>query len=647
MYIHATKLSEFRNPYYPRWMDFTSNIHDPFYKVFSNIFSNTREALIKIGGGIYNTQFSNVDVKWQSYVYTITDSLNLSGSFYGDSNLITQCISNEDFLSPIPTRLVYQEEISIDNQEDLFSVCYIDNVSGQFHAIGHSGIYLYDLSGALHDSHVYNWGYVKENIDLVDDEYILKFEPASGTLHIYDIYDYDGTSLTEVPSGQFILSGSTLYANYVSGQYFAEYHHLIYEDGAKIKTSNPKWENYKYSNYIFIAPEAGYSMVPVPFTLETGSSYVRLITDCSNIRPGRSATVNFYHDVLSITTWPDYHTDMLISPISGEQILSDSIRAYTTSDTGETPLYLVGDNIYSVSDFGGTAIYPSSINTSIEPFGVRLLSGEYTSGTSYISYYSEYKESYDVSGEQSYLPSDTLTVPLYENHYVIEDSYLYPKTVFTVQEPRTHIRSQMNYVNQERFELYTQESYGGICKRFHTQDVWICSDQLNSYQNKIEGDTVYFNTSQYDVDYTYRFADALVDETWDKCYVSGDTCSYSYIPGGSVQYAKQYNLMNFYSDPFKMIGFISIEKYLLYVLYKNDTIILVYYNPDTPLIIDNPDVVELSHSLTDPKDSFLYNNKLYILDDNKLKVFHLYHDYMISYGTRRIFRELYDTVEVV
>jgi len=641
MYLHVSKIPGVLTDKYPPWMGFLKRTSDPLFCFYSKLFHQGNTARWKISSEIENASLSIADICYPSFLYTIPNDPPITGVFQGDGNEVVQYVNDEDFFSPIPSRIAHVESISLDTEEpELFAVCYVDCPSGEFYAIGHSGIYRYDLSGTILLRSTYNLDMTSEELEFTDRLAILSHVPASGSLFIYDRYD-----LAHEPLDQFILSGKYVYATHLSGTYVAEYDYLLYDDGAKLGTSEPLWDGYVDGGKIFMGKGFDTGAVSIPFEFDATPEHVRLIVDPRHIRPGRDATIEFSHDVHTITAWADSHVDSCISTLSGESFLEESLRVYTTGDNGTAPLFFKDWNIYRDEVIGATAIYLEDVATETSPTLLRILSGEYTAGTFYVSSFSRYTETYTISGEASYEAAYFLQAPTYEEQYELDEGYVWPKTVFSVQEPLSHIREQMSYAQKDRFSVRYADTYGGICKRHPSGDIWVISQQLNAYQNRVNGPEFYINSSAYEADVVYLFADAET-EGWGRCYLLSGVYTLTDPGGGTEKYFREYPLVNFYSDPFAVIGFMSCGKYLLTALYKNEVLDLVYHDPGMATVVDSPDVVEYAHALSDPKDSFLFNERLYVLAQNTLEVFQLYFDYRITHGGVWLFRELYDTLEV-
>jgi len=395
---------------------------------------------------------------------------------------------------------------------------------------------------------------------------------------------------------------------------------------------------------MYIGTEFGSMYNEIDFELDHSTLSAILIADSRIAKPGMNSIVEFDYLVHHLKTWPDSRFDYRITPISGELVLPDSIRVYSTGSNGLSPVYLKNGNLF-LDDIGGTtSLYPQDVEIESTGFHSTLLSGVLTAGTVYVSYYAKYEKQYVVSGQQSYYPSTSLSVAPSPTRYTLEDGIVWPKTIYTVAETNPTIGLQLSSCRKEDIRLKVPNVFNGICKSYTSGDVWVSTSQRVLYENAVGGREVHFSTSSFEIDKVPLYSSRRIDSTWSKCFLKNGSYSLTDTGGAQVQYYKFYPFANMDCTDLKIIGLLSVEKYILIVMRSGNTVLLVYYDPDKAGVFDLPDVVELSGSFVDPKDCFLFNKKLYILDQNQLKVFDLYFDYMIAFPTRTIFRERYSQV---
>ena len=149
-------------------MEFLERPSDPLFRFYANLFHQVGTAEGKIGSDIENTALSYADVRYPSELYAIPNNPPVSGTFVGDAHAVERYVNDADFFSPIPSRFEHIESITLDNAEpELFAVCYLDSASGEFYALGHSGLYRYNLSGEILSWSVYNLDAVEDDLEFI------------------------------------------------------------------------------------------------------------------------------------------------------------------------------------------------------------------------------------------------------------------------------------------------------------------------------------------------------------------------------------------------------------------------------------------------------------------------------------------------
>jgi len=581
---------------YPRWMNVGSNPKDPLYQTI----------------GIHK----NLSLHMTSQVQPLLDKfhwnelelqilINESGDFFGDGWEIKNVLDYSDYESDIPTSLEYilsfSGEFPSDIYEDLYSICYVDDLSGFFYVAGTSGIYSMDLSGSIYDSYYYNSRSVETDLDILDSMAELDCTPISGSFHLYDIYDLDAfDNAVEVDQDQYILSGNYVYVPHVSGVYLAKYDCYLYQPPISLKTKKKPWCHYSDSGFLIFGNSYEYDGTHVHFEnsdIEIGADRVFSIVpfDC---RPWKSLEICYEYIRQYHILW-DSSSQIVIYPVSGESFYPNP-SAFSQTLTSDTIAYYYDGKLYGDYVPGSSVYYKFEISGdySEEMLDIYPING----GIFDLFYWTHGSVCYPVSGHSALEYSESGDI----DDYVMAGDHYVPSTI--IHFYADEFAEQVQSAPLSRFSVKKFIYCAGMTKYFDR--TFFLTDELVIYDD--HGNRYYILTQEPETFY-------VVDEN------------------GNI-YNRSYMHLE-YSPEIKAVGLTSVGDYLVVGLYYK-RFILIYYNPRT----GNKIGYEFQFELDDPKDFTIGYDRLYILDDNRIHEIKLRHDYGIYVNDATYLRENYNRI---
>jgi len=582
---------------YPRWMDVANNPRDPIYQAI-DIHKNLPLHMTSQVQPLLDVFHWN-----ELEFHTI---INESGNFFGDGWEIKNVIDYSDYETDIPTSLEYiltfSGEFPPGIYENLYSICYVDDLSGFFYVAGTSGIYSMDLTGSIYESYYYNSRPVETKLNILNGMATLDCSPIFGSFHLYNIYNLDAfDNAIEIDEDQYILSGNYIYIPNISGVYLAEYNCCLYQPPINLKTKKKPWCHYSDSGFLIFGNSYEYDGTHIHLEdcdIESSADRTFSITPF-NCRPWKSLEI-CYEYIRQYHIFWDSSSQLTIYPVSGENFYPKP-SAFSQTLESDINAYYYDGKLYGEYVPGSSAYYKFEISgdyseelLDIYPVNAGILD---------IFYWTHAAICYPISGHSALEYSESGDI----NDYVMAGNHYVPSTIvdfYGDSEFREQIRS-------------------APISRFSAKKFIYC-----------KGMTKYF-------DKTFFLTDELViyDDHGNRYYILTKTPEVYYIVDGTGNiYSRSYMHLE-YNPEIKVVGLTSVGDYLVIGLYYK-RFILIYYNPRTGKKIG----YEFQFELKDPKDFTIGYDRLYILDDNKIHEIKLRHDYSIYVNNMTYLRENYDRI---
>jgi len=504
---------------YPSWMVFGDSLRGFFKELSKDLFmaedyhrGTYMNSFLPSANGAApaTTYLSNIDLPIASISGVYSNPIS------GEIGITRAYEKNELFTNP-PTRVSFVRLDDISGEIPPSSgeaLCYVQGsaLSGLYYysRVGDPSLYLLNENYEIVASGEFSRRHVSEPLEFipVTGEWyraMLSHEPDTD-VSFFDIYNPEAPVELD-HSGTYVEASKDIISHV--GQIRARYSYRDFDSIHRITAETMSWNiGTQIVDPVMVVEPSDPVRVSVQFALTPPSGTVLLAADCTDLRPGECAIVDFsyhthVHHVESSSGVYQYPSD------SADQ---DSLRIFSAGGLGRSVYY----NTTTGNIYGNNVAGTMALRRITDEHGAELGDGLFTvynedatgAGPFYVTYSERQTKRYYIFASQSYVACTIPEPPNYALDYTLVDEVLIPASILSISDSDLELQSLLRSAPLSDFQVSIIRGRKGICYDSELGNVWILQD--NDILYNLAADMKYYMQPRAAV-YTYLRSDVALD----------------------------------------------------------------------------------------------------------------------------------------